>query len=247
MSKKEKDNELIAIPNNMIRNHNITCKTFVLLLTIKRKCVYSNQKIFYAQELMDELHINDTRTLKKHINILFDNNIINTKYKEIRRNELLNFELEEDINEEGFTMVSTDIIDKIKSCTEKIVFITKSHKTKQKDSRYEYKDLYDAGIRFYYYIKFKFYVDKGYARMNYEEIEKDIRISAKTIRALNIEFNRNGIVEVIEGEWRMRDVNNSGVEIKCKDRNTYIPICEKIGDNKKKGKKKNNDNETENL
>lgn len=156
----------IQIPHKVIRNPNINCTEFVMLMQLKYSS-YTNGNVnefdVDLQKLKCAINIGDTRTIKKCLHTLYQNKYIVEEVKIINKHPLHVILDMEKLNEKPFAQLSAKLLD----CIDQIDYI---------------------GVRLLYYYEsyiVRSDVRKQYCYPSIETIVRNTGISKNTVTRYN--------------------------------------------------------------
>lgn len=126
----------VQVPTSVVRNEGVFIDNGSFMLYV-RLCYlyfrnYKNEEIsFLHKVMMQKLFIKDSRTFKKRLNVLFENNLIKNKIEQLPRTKPVTVILNKEIlTEKTFTQVNVNIfnyLDQIDEHAFRLLFYYKSH------------------------------------------------------------------------------------------------------------------------
>lgn len=126
----------VQVPTSVVRNEGVFIDNGSFMLYV-RLCYlyfrnYKNEEISFSHKvMMQKLFIKDSRTFKKRLNVLFENNLIKNKIEQLPRTKPVTVILNKEIlTEKTFTQVNVDIfnyLDQIDEHAFRLLFYYKSH------------------------------------------------------------------------------------------------------------------------
>lgn len=128
--------EFIKVPTNVVRNEGVDIDSGTFVVYVKLCALYFKQKSkeveFNHKWLADKVGVKDTRTLRKRLKNLYENDIIKTDVKRLPSYGLMSIEMNEELFEKGesFTMLDSDVsnlIGKVHETSIRLLFFYKSH------------------------------------------------------------------------------------------------------------------------
>lgn len=165
----------------------------------------------YSSTILEKAKWNDRRTLKRYLYNLKQNNLITYDFTTLPINKALVINILSIPDEDHFTQIDIDTI-------QKIINFCSNIEIKNKDNKLISIDLKEMGIRLFYLYESYYNDNIGYAFPTYEQINHDTGISNIYIQILNDIFNKNKLVIVNYGEKKDNDRRYN---------NTYIPVCDR--------------------
>lgn len=205
----------IQIYNMMIINRKVSHKAFALYVLLKEKAFNKNQVRIRPEKITSTLGWDDNRTLKKHLEVLYQNHIVDSHIDKVFYYKPIEMKLIE-LHGEAFTQLDIYTIEKIRNATREVL-------VEEKDGSTNKVNLYAFGIRYFYYLEKNYNKHYNRAFPSYSKISKDLGFGRSYISTLNDIFMRNNLVEVISGGWREEETETA-IRVK-REVNSYVPKC----------------------
>lgn len=203
----------IQVPSHVIRNEDIYIDNGSFLL-YSRLCFlyfrnYKNEEIkIDHHKLMRNLHINDTRTLKKRVENLYKANLIQNKIDVLPRKGEITILFNSKILKESkhFTMMNANLFDYMEQLNEhaiRLVFYYKSHINLKND-------------------------DVNYCYVGIETIKIKLKIGSDTINQANEILTKNKLIKIVKHKLNTSYQYNENDELIYDRFNNHYYIDEKL-------------------
>ena len=205
----------IQVPNFLIKDAEFPHESFYLYVVLKMSCVYNVINI-KTSTLMDKLKWSKIGTLKKHLLILQEKELIDFGFEAIPKH--VPMEITINSFNESFTQVDVTTINKVCELAEEVTMI---RYTKNKTKIEVVVDLKEMALRLFYYYEHQYNEEFDKAFPSFRTTNEDTGIGTAHIKAINDLFDYNGTVEIQNGKWYKKD----GQMLKtC---NNYKPVCQR--------------------
>jgi hypothetical protein len=180
-----------------------------------------------VNKLKEYLDWKSTKTLKKYIEFLKENNFITYNSDSLPKNKPLELDIiplkdiiKIDNKKTLFTQINKDIIKTVIELA-KSVLVYKKDKVTKKETK-EYQDLKEMALKLFYFYNKMYNTDAKYAFPSYLEINLMTGISKSYIAILNKFFSKNKIVDIDIGEYYLKEIEESEPK-PVRERNKYKP------------------------
>lgn len=188
----------ICIPNDLIRNKDVSHRAFFLYVLMQ---IESNGSVWEAsgEDILNLVGWHDIRALNKELEVLKDLGLINYDSK-VTNKKMLIFSIYNPTSH--FTLIDKLTVLKINEICADI----------------NTKDCRCIGVRYFYYLEMNYNIKHKKSYPTYDQISEDTGINKHYIRSLNVKLTNANLLIVTEGGWFIKYG-----EIR-KKRNNYQPI-----------------------
>lgn len=215
----------VQVPTNIVRSSSFNSTDFVLVAKLIQ--IYWTQKVdpkpfiltIDHTLLMHYLHMNDKRTLKKSLNVLYVNGVITNEITTLPKKQPINIHLNPNVitNKDVFTQLTYSLINK------EMIQLIGYH-----------------GIRLLYY--YESYINRKtnnhFCFVSMETIQSHLNISRPTIIKTNEQLSKLKFIKIekheIENDWYTNGETKEVYQF-SKYNNHYYVQTDKINNYKQKG------------